>query len=534
MERSLLKNRIWYLLIAVGALLLAAFFGSRKQGYYIDEYYTYTLSNGTQLGIAIDEGSWQDTGPYLEQLVSSGEENFRFGQVYENNANDVHPPLYYFLIHLVSSFFPGVFSKWIGIGVNLFLWCFCLLIAYYMSLELCGAGGRGGLGISNAAAKSREREKLSLVAFAAYAFSPAVISGLMLIRMYVQLQLFVMLFALILIKDIKRDEISVRGFLLPVFLTGFFGFLTQYYFVIAMFFMTFFYCILLFLRYGKNGFRRILAFGLTALFSLMATVIPWRVSIFHIFKGYRGADSVSSLMSTTNISSRAALFIGNLNRNVFGGLLPMYCIMLTIGAVMLIKRGKKAVDIIQKNPRGAGMLLLILSSICYFLVIAKIGLKAADASNRYEYPVYGIFIILAVAGDYEVSRRIPLIAAHALRSAFMVILLACILGYTQDQVLYLYPQEQILDDLMEENPDAQIAVFQRDDGKYDTRIKDYIKRDKVYWGSSKPDGKKAEAYSGILSEGPLFVYIDKRDDTGALGTPVFTTPGDEFNIYFIP
>ena len=516
-----------YIFAALLGLVLAVFFGFQKKGYYIDEYYTYTLANGRQLGIAIENGNWQDTGSFMDQMVSDESENFHLSQVYEATSNNVHPPLYYYLIHLSSSFYTGRFSKWTGLIVNILLWIPSLFLAYGLATEL-----------------SPENKVVAFAAFVCYAFSPAILSGLMLIRMYIPLHLFTMLYAYILIKDMKRDEISIKKFLIPVFVTGFCGFMTQYYFVIVMFFMTAFYILLMLkLPFDRANIKRLLIFGATALFSLIATYFYWPVSVYHIFKGYRGADSFNSLVSTTNTSSRVALFFGNLSDNVFGGLLIVPLVFFIIGFVLAIKN-KEAV---RNSVRARQMVVLAFSSICYFLVITKIGLKAAYASNRYVYPVYGIFIILTVVGMYEVLKKLikgekSRLYACAIATAFM--LLAVLLAHARGQVLFLYPEERILDDFVAQHPDTELLVFQKDDGKYDVRIKDYLWRDRVYWALC--DDPSTLEDDELKTKDELLVYVDGTSDVeGCLDSltavnpslsdreHVFTTPGGDFEVWYL-
>lgn len=484
------SGRLKGLLIILGmlAITLAIYFSSQKQGYYIDEYYTYTLSNGSQLGIAIENGKWNDTAPFMSQLISEPSENFRFAQCYENNQNDVHPPLYYFLIHIVSSIFSGQFSKWIGISVNLILWIPCMLLAGLLAYELA-AGNKPAV----------------ILAFVCYAFSPAVLSGIMLIRMYVMLQLFVMLSAYLLTIDLKRRELSITKHLLPVFVTIFAGFLTQYYYVIACFFLSLFYCIALLLISLKN-IKRVIAYGITAFTALCSTYVVWPTSVFHIFKGYRGEDSVNSLLSVSNISSRASLFIGNLNRNVYGGLLIVVAAAFIIGAVDICVR-------IKRNGLGcAGMirlyqfLMLVLSSICYFVIISKIGLKAGAASNRYVYPVYGLFIILTVIGFIEVLKlKMKQQMAWSVTLLLMIVIL--ISAFVQKQVLYLYPEEEIINTYLAENADVPMIVVNKDDGSYDRRMKDYLQRTEVYFAGA--DNKQELEDERIAAADRLIVYIQE-------------------------
>lgn len=548
------------LLVSVLSLCVCLHFGIQKSGYYVDEYYTYTLSNGSQLGIAIENGKMNSTDQFLDQLVCDEDEAFAYGQCYVNNQNDVHPPLYYFLVHTVSSIKKGEFNKWIGISVNLLLLIPCLLLVWLISYEI-----------------TNHNRWLTLLIFSVYAFSPSTISGVMLIRMYVQLQLFVMLYAYILLVDFKRNKLNVWGLLVPTFVTGFLGFLTQYYFVIAMFFMTFFYILirlfLLILNKKEAGKPvrmedmrefglHMLAFSVVALASLISTYFVWPTSVFHIFKGYRGADSVSSLVSVTNIASRVKLFFRNLNLNVYGGLIIIVIAALLAGIVVVLKNRSAAMEKIKSRINYQGALFLALSSISYFLVIAKIGLKAGSASNRYVFPVYGIFIILSGAGLYKIIKHVfnkckktvslrgtnYLPVMNKVSAAFVVtaiILYSMLAGaYLQKQVLYLYENEKQLEQKISEYSEYPMVVVQGDDGSYDKRIKDFLLRDEVFFADyhklQQLDNEVIENASGII------LYLAKDADEAEISKKlmdvngkllsyelIFTDDNGDYSIYIV-
>ena len=59
----------------------------------------------------------EDATEYLQ--IDNWEEAIDFFSIYWNTAKDVHPPLFYFAIHIVSILFWGNFSKYIGFIVNL-------------------------------------------------------------------------------------------------------------------------------------------------------------------------------------------------------------------------------------------------------------------------------------------------------------------------------------------------------------------------------------------------------------------------------
>lgn len=63
---------------------------------------------------------WRTREDAIEYLqIDNWEEAIDFGSVYWNTAKDVHPPLFYFAVHIASILFWGHFSKYIIFLINL-------------------------------------------------------------------------------------------------------------------------------------------------------------------------------------------------------------------------------------------------------------------------------------------------------------------------------------------------------------------------------------------------------------------------------
>lgn len=491
------KYRLLNIVLICGILLAAVAFGQKKQGYYIDEYYQYTLSNGTQLGIDIVPGEWNDTSRFEGQLVSEGEENFHYGQMYENTANDVHPFLYYVLIHFASSVFTGVFSKWIGLSVNLILFIPMLLLVGEIAQKLSG-----------------NNETVTLLTVAMFGFSPATISVVVLIRMYLLLALWTLLYVYIHISDLERDTLSVPRFLIPVFICGFLGFLTQYFFVVIMFFVSFSYAVYLFVF--KRRIRDTFIYGATALASLGCTLLVWRVSIYHIFKGYRGKGAFSQLTDASKWMDRFATHLKFLNTMVFGGTMPLFVIILTVGLVLFVK---KCLMIHYKNDmsvmdalsvRAKGFLLVLISSLLSFIVLAQIALIDGITCIRQYYITYALFLILIPIGSYWTVKAITGSEKMPTIMTFILVCGVLIQGHCQKNVLYLYEEEKVAKEYAADNPGSKVVVFQNDDGMYDSLIQQILLYPRVYFASiNEPDTAKDKE---IASAEELLVYVPKDTD----------------------
>ena len=109
-------------LLAVLALVLAVclHFCLWKSGMFIDEIYTYGLANSHFMPF-IGHGE-HDRIPeqiitreeFFDYLaVTDSEPGFDAVSVYYNQVQDVHPPLYYWILNFCSTLARGQFSKWI-------------------------------------------------------------------------------------------------------------------------------------------------------------------------------------------------------------------------------------------------------------------------------------------------------------------------------------------------------------------------------------------------------------------------------------
>jgi len=138
-ERIFFVILVFIILIQIAALVVV---GMQKNGYHNDEIFTYILSNSYDADrISHDRkvmDSWNE-GSYLDKYVVVDEnERFAYGAVKHNNSQDAHPPLYYYLIHTISSFVPGVYSKWIGLGLNFFLFAGIQSVLYFLVRDITG------------------------------------------------------------------------------------------------------------------------------------------------------------------------------------------------------------------------------------------------------------------------------------------------------------------------------------------------------------------------------------------------------------
>ena len=104
-----------------------------------DEWFTYGLSNNTDGHIFMNEKwinektegtGWVSTEYFKDYLLVNEGEEFDFASVLYNQKKDVHPPLYYMLVHFLCSFSAeevlmiqgGIINAIFLVAINIILW----------------------------------------------------------------------------------------------------------------------------------------------------------------------------------------------------------------------------------------------------------------------------------------------------------------------------------------------------------------------------------------------------------------------------
>lgn len=275
-KRTLKGAALWLLLLL--QLVVLFYYGNRKAGFHEDEFYSYYSTNKTA-GLFVEDRTWQERDDFRNDFVVLENERFRYGIVKQMQSWDVHPPFYYYLLHTACSFFPGVFSKWLGIAVNMiaFVPCFFLLFSL----------------VKNTMETEENKDKAWFCGFVVclfWGFSAAVVSGVMFIRMYQWLTLFILFLSCLHMKAWKEERFGLK-FYLPLAATVFLGFMTQYYYIIFHIFLGAGFCILL-LR-GKK-IKQLFAYAISCALGLLAAILyyPSSLSYFQRISGNGGRQRI--------------------------------------------------------------------------------------------------------------------------------------------------------------------------------------------------------------------------------------------------
>ncbi len=115
-------------------ICIIVYFCNTKIGLFGDEIWSFNLSNNYYEPFLGDASKyfnmWLSNNFWNSSITVSPNHTFAYDSVYYNQSLDVHPPLYYMLLHTVCSFFPDVFNKWFGFSINIFFFIVTQLVLY--------------------------------------------------------------------------------------------------------------------------------------------------------------------------------------------------------------------------------------------------------------------------------------------------------------------------------------------------------------------------------------------------------------------
>lgn len=450
------KNKIVFIAIVIVTVILGILLCYMKSGYYIDEMYTYTLANGEHLGIAIDDGKWNDTASFFDEISVSQDSRFDFKTAADNTATDVHPPLYYWCVNVVSSLFPGMFSKWFAFSINITSAIICELLLYKIALFI-----------------SQKDERFSLLSTFAVVINPAFMSNLIYFRMYFLLSSFALIYMYIHLKIIKDQKINVCRYI-AIFIVGYLGFMTHYYMLFVMFSAAFFLCIYLF--FFEKKYVQTIIYGMTVVFALVMEYLTWPMCIAHMFYGYRGQEAASALTNVSGISSRIAQFFGIMNHKAFGLILPVFLILVIIGAILEL-RHKNNLKSLLCDKTVILKIYPCFVSLGYFLAVS---LTALD-SNRFLFPMEMLFYVCLIYYIFQFVEDNERIKKYKYIICMVIAVSISVIGISSGNIDYLFRDCKQAKNYIENDESNKVLVFQGP--FYDAIIASLIHYDKVYFAS---------------------------------------------------
>jgi len=301
----------------------------------------------------------EDATEYLQ--IDNFEEAIDFFTVYWNTAKDVHPPLFYFAVHIASILFWGHFSKYIIFIVNL-LFFYGTIHFLRKILELIG------------------RKELTIPNLIFYGASIGAISTVIFQRMYMMLTFFTIWFLYINLKiyinSFELDKKLKRQLIVVTIL----GFLTQYNFCIYAAFVA---LVMIGISIYKKNKKFILKYIVAFIIAAIIGVLIFLPSIYHIFFSYRGGGR--SERGFTTLEALKAL----MERGLSAYSLAFYFgVGLSISLILIF-----IWKFIKSNSKGIYLILLI-PAIFTFLAIGVISPYKSLRYIMFLLPIFALFFIV--------------------------------------------------------------------------------------------------------------------------------------------
>ena len=128
-----------FILIIFAQIFAIVYATGKREYYHIDEYYSYGLMGYKRAFIYENEDfldNWHNKEYYKDYLVISENEKYDFSSVYNNQVEDVHPPLYYLLLRIMCNFNINEFSIWPGTILNIMFFIIASIFLFLIAKEI--------------------------------------------------------------------------------------------------------------------------------------------------------------------------------------------------------------------------------------------------------------------------------------------------------------------------------------------------------------------------------------------------------------
>ena len=333
---------------------------------------------------------WKTKQEAIEYVTIQPNDILSLFSIYYNQSRDAHPPLFYFIVHIVSIFFLDNFSKYIIFIINISLFI-------------------GSIIIIRKIFKLLNREILAFPTTILYGLSIGAVSTVIFQRMYMLLTFFIIYYTYINLYIIKNDFNIDKRTKMKLIITVILGFLSQYYFCIYALFMFVIMQIIMLVRNKKKNCKILL---LSYIKSACIGVLLYPASIYHIFFSYRG---ISNISNQYDISDFFNILCEAYSCNIILGFL-IVSIIIIVSANML------------KIKKDYFLPILLFSITGYIIVVSKISPYLDLRYIMGILPVVAIIIILTI--DYICKSKWKIIS--------FILLVIAITNLTNNSPEYLY------------------------------------------------------------------------------------------------
>lgn len=365
-----IKEKTIIVIILIIQTIIFVIAGINKSYIHMDEAYSLGLTNYNKVEIQQNEdfyNTWHNKEYYEDYLSVNDNEKNNFLPVYENQKNDVHPPLYYLFLRIAMQFNIGSFSKWPGIILNIIIYLFITIFMYLILRKLF--------------AKSENSQIKSAFLALISSLTLASINNAIYIRMYALSSLNILITTYLHLKLAEKKGNNYK-LLVAIGISALVGSLTHYYYLFysAMLFIMF---VIKYLK--EKEYKELAKYIITMIIAGILSLIIFPYSIKHMFFGYRGQGAINSLLNISEFFIKICQYILIINVYAFNNIL--FILVVFILGIIIYKKIKK-IKLIEKNKY---IKYILYPTIFYFLLVA---MSAPWIELRYMMPICSIIFIL--------------------------------------------------------------------------------------------------------------------------------------------
>ena len=372
------KEKIIIAIFLVIQTIIYIICGINKSYIHMDEAYSLGLASYERTEIQNNEDfydNWHNGKYYEDYLSVDDDEVGKYSQVYENQKNDVHPPLYYLILRFAMGFAKDHYSKWPGIVINIVIYIFITIFMYLILKKLLKE-------------QDRAKGKAIILAFVS-SVTMASLTNVIYIRMYALSTLNVLITTFLHMKLLESEKINIK-LLIFIGISALVGSLTHYYY---LFYLVMLYIIFA-IKYIKNKeYKNLIYYTITMAIAGIASLIIFPYSIQHMFFGYRGQGVMSNLLNLKEFLFNILAYIAIVNVYGFNNLLLV--ILIAIIGILIYKKKKENTNKIEKNKF---VKMICIPTLFYFIIVA---IASPWIELRYIMPICGLIFALVIFYLYQ-------------------------------------------------------------------------------------------------------------------------------------
>ena len=511
-------------IILILQTLIYIFVGTKKSYIHMDEAYSMGLASYDRVEIQDNEdfyNTWHSKEYYEDYISVQENEKGRYAQVYENQKNDVHPPLYYLFLRIAMGFSKNGYSKWSGIVVNIIIFIGITLLTYLILQEL----------LKN---EKYSEEKSAILALIS-AITMASLTNVIYIRMYALSTFNIMLTTFLHMKLIKCGKLNSK-LLICIGLSALFGSLTHYYY---LFFLAMMYLIFAIKFAKEKNWENLGFYTLTMVIAAIISLAIFPYSINHMFFGYRGQGVIDKFKDISMFFENIKNYLAKVNRFCFneigfGILLLEICAYIYLKTrKIILKNTKKDLiendkcldkyEVVQNKEHLYKCKIILAPTLFYFLLVA---VASPWIELRYIMPICSLIFIIGIYFAYILLKNI--FSERVTNILLSVILISIMISpaiFKIEPEVMFSDKKEIVECLSKELNLPTLYVFYSENNRFLDDIFLFAKLDNSYIAK---DLEYTEETINQIFEGKdiskgIIIFINKDDGNEKVLEPLCNT-----------